>query len=317
MSERNWEAYGKSTYQWHVGHKKYLRVTKSSLTSDFTFCQKQYEYKRIEGRKSPETDDMLRGTNVHDAIEEFYVLARPVYRKAYEALKKGHREEALQMLLDCVPQPDEPYTLGEEPIIRQRIEWDLIRLEQDLDRFLPVINELEVHAFEEIDFEFDGETVTVPIHFAGSIDRGYENEDGTYTLMELKTGKWVGTDFKVRSMRTEMAFYTDLLHKADHPLKDVSHWGWFYPYGQREGVPRSENHVAYEKIKKRYISDTLKRHLRNLVEAYLTNNFMPQPSEGKCAWCEFVTECPAWQEGGDIYWKKPKPRIRRQENAGG
>ena len=46
---------------------------------------------------------MLRGTNVHDAIEEFYVLARPVYRKAYEALKKGHREEALQMLLDCVP----------------------------------------------------------------------------------------------------------------------------------------------------------------------------------------------------------------------
>ena len=206
MSERNWEAYGKSTYQWHVGHDKYLRVTKSSLTSDFTFCQKQYEYKRIEGRKSPETDDMLRGTNVHDAIEEFYVLARPVYRKAYEALKKGHREEALQMLLDCVPRSDEPYTLGEEPIIRQRIEWDLIRLEQDPDRFLPVINELEGHAFEEIDFEFDGEVVTIPIHFAGSIDRGYENEDGTYTLMELKTGKWVGTDYKVRSMRTEMAF---------------------------------------------------------------------------------------------------------------
>ena len=81
MSERNWEAYGKSSYI--MGEKEYLRVTKSSLTSDFTFCQKQYEYKRIEGRKSPQTDDMTRGTNVHDAIEEFYILARPVYRKAY------------------------------------------------------------------------------------------------------------------------------------------------------------------------------------------------------------------------------------------
>ena len=312
---RNWEAYGKSTYQWHPGHEKYLRVTKSSLTSDFTFCQKQYEYKRIGGRKSPQTDDMTRGTNVHDAIEEFYIGVRPVYRKAYDEVKKGHREEALQMLLDCVPKPEEPYTLDEEPIIRQRIEWELLRLEEDPDRFLPVINELEVHAFKDMVFEFEGEEVTIPIHFAGSIDRGYENEDGTISLMELKTGKWVGTDFKVRSMRTEMAFYTDLLHKADHPLQNVSLWGWFYPYGKREGVPRSENHVAHETVKKTYVNNTLKRHLNNLVEAYLTKNFVPQPSEGKCAWCEFVVECPAWQEGGDIYWKKPKPRIRRQEDA--
>ena len=205
---RNWEAYGKSTYQWHPGHEKYLRVTKSSLTSDFTFCQKQYEYKRIEGRKSPQTDDMTRGTNVHDAIEEFYIGVRPVYRKAYDEVKKGHREEALQMLLDCVPKPEEPYTLDEQPIIKQRIEWELLRLEEDPDRFLPVINELEVHAFKDMVFEFEGEEVTIPIHFAGSIDRGYENEDGTISLMELKTGKWVGTDFQVRSMRTEMAFYT-------------------------------------------------------------------------------------------------------------
>ncbi len=42
---------------------------------------------------------------------------------------------------------------------------------------MPVINELEVHAFVEEEFEFNGEVHTVPIHFAGSIDRGYATED--------------------------------------------------------------------------------------------------------------------------------------------
>ena len=303
MSDRDWEAYAKSTYQWKPGHEKMLRVTKTSLTSDFGFCRFQSRKKRIEGRKSPTTDAMTRGTNVHDAMEEFYINVRPVYRKAYDMLKKHDREGAKALLMQCLPTPEEPYQLGEGPIIEQRIDWELVRLEADPDRFIPIINELEVHAFKEVVFDFNGEAITVPIHFAGSIDRGYETEEGKVALMELKTGKWVGSDFKVRSMRKEMAFYWDLLQKADHPLKDVTHWGWFYPAGYREDVAKSENHVAYEKVSKRYLT-TLRKDLNQLVEAYLTDDFPPQPSEGKCAHCDFVTECPAWEEGGDIYWSR-------------
>tara|TARA_R100001440_G_scaffold51546_2_gene71514 strand:- start:2271 stop:3260 length:990 start_codon:yes stop_codon:yes gene_type:complete len=302
MSDRNWEAYAKSTYQWEQGHEKYLRMTKTSLTSDFGYCRFQYKKKRIEGRKSPTTDAMTRGTNVHDAMEEFYINVRPVYKKAHALLKKQDREGAKALLMGALPTPEEPYRLGEDPIIEQRIDWELVRLEADPDRFLPIINELEVHAFVDVPFNFNGEELTIPVHFAGSIDRGYSTEEDKVALMELKTGKWVGTNFKVRSMRTEMAFYWDLLRKADHPLQDVTHWGWFYPAGHREDIPNSENHVTYEKVSKRYLT-SISKSVNELIEAYLTDNFPPQPSTGKCAHCDFVDECPAWADGGDIYWK--------------
>lgn len=308
---RDWAAYAKSTYKWYQGHEKMLRVTKSSLTSDFSFCPKQYEYKRIDGRKSPQTDAMTRGTNVHDAMEHFYLHVKPVYKKAYEQIKKKDREGAMEALMACLPQPDEPYTLGEEPILRQRIEWELVRLEADPDRFLPIINELEVHAYQDVVFEFNGENITIPIHFAGSIDRGYETEEGKVALMELKTGKWKPTNFKIRGMRTEMAFYMDLLQKAEHPLKDVTHWGWFYPAGERPGEHGTQNDVTYEKVNRRYLT-SLRKQLNNLLEAYFTNNFKPDPSPGKCAWCEFIAECPAWQDDGDKYWKMPPTRLEKQ-----
>ena len=308
---RDWAAYSKSTYNWEPGHEKMLRVTKTSLTSDFSYCPKQYEYKRLQGRKQAETDDMTRGTNVHDAMEQFYIAVRPVYKKAYDLIMKHRKEEAMDILMACITVPEGGYNLDEEPIIKQRLEWEILRLGADPDRFLPVINELEVHAYKDVNFTFNGEDITIPIHFAGSIDRGFETEEGTIALMELKTGKWNGSQFKVRNMRTEMAYYMDLLQKADHPLKDVTHWGWFYPYGYREDVPGSENHVGYEKVNRRYLT-SLRTQLNRLVEAYLTKNFVPSPSTGKCGYCQFIGECPAWGEGGDIYWKQPKPRIQKE-----
>ena len=84
--------------------------------------------------------------------------------------------------------------------------------------------------FTERSFVHNGKIHTVPIHFAGMIDRGFENEDGSISLMELKTGKWkqkwdkkknqwADDRYKVQGMRKEMAFYVDLLKMADHPYK--------------------------------------------------------------------------------------------------
>ena len=64
----NFAAYAKSSYI--MGDKPYLRITKTSLTSDFDFCPKQYEYKRIHQLPEPKTDAMTKGINVHNAIEE-------------------------------------------------------------------------------------------------------------------------------------------------------------------------------------------------------------------------------------------------------
>ena len=47
----NFEEYRKSTYNWHPGHDKELRITKSSLTSDFDFCPKQYWFSESKGAR--------------------------------------------------------------------------------------------------------------------------------------------------------------------------------------------------------------------------------------------------------------------------
>ena len=319
MSDRDWSAYAKSTYAWKPGHEKMLRMTKTSLTSDFDFCPKQYEYKRIHRLPEPPTDAMTKGTNIHNAIEAYYNNVLPVLEELHTLVLRDKMEEAKQLALSIIPEED--YVLGEERSIDRRITWDLLRLRDvGKDKYLPVINELEVHAFVEEEIEFNGEIYKIPIHFAGSIDRGYETEDGTVSLMELKTGKWVQTknrqgewqdsSFKVKSMRTEMAFYKKLLKMANHPLQDVTHWGWVYPsgnesklqplnkYGQEQ---RGINKIFYEPCTGRKNTDYEKRIDKlkvALLTAYLSEHFAPAPSAGKCAWCNFKSICPSW-EGSD------------------
>lgn len=317
MSERDWEAYRKSSYI--MGEKPYLRMTKTSLTSDFDFCPKQYEYKRIHRLPEPSTDAMMKGNNVHDAIEKFYDNVPPVLDEIYTLMQRDKRQEALELALSVIPEQE--YVLGEGPSIEQRIRWDLERLlAGGKENYLPVINELEVHAFVEEEIEFNGEVHTIPIHFAGSIDRGYATDEGTYALMELKTGKWVQTKnrqdewqdskFKLESMRQEMAFYKKLLQWANHPYQDVTHWGWVYPSGDTAKLDplnkygyeqRGVNKVMYEEATGRRWTTFGKRVERlktALLTAYLAEDFPTKPSAGKCAWCNFKSICPSW-EGSD------------------
>lgn len=302
----DFEEYAKSTYQWKPGHEKELRITKSSLTSDFDFCPKQYEYKRIDGRKSPQTDDMTRGTNVHDAMEIYFINVKPVVSKIKALATEGKDEEAFSLMMKCLPEPEEPYTLDEDPIIQTRMEWEYARLlSTDEKHYLPIMNEEEVHTHYVKKVKVNGKEYEVPIHLAGMIDRGFLTEENKVALMELKTGKWISSGYKLqrkrRDMRTEMAFYAVLLEKANHPYKDVTHWGWLFPGGDRLRLPDTEAHWDYEKIHKRYFKSIEKR-IDNLIEAYILDNFPIDPHEKKCVWCDFRRECPAWAEGfWDIY----------------
>tara|TARA_R100000234_G_scaffold104849_1_gene74866 strand:+ start:5672 stop:6673 length:1002 start_codon:yes stop_codon:yes gene_type:complete len=319
MSQRDWSAYRKSTYEWNPEHEKMLRITKSSLTSDFDYCPKQYEYKRIHRLPEPETDVMIKGTNVHDAVEVYYNNIMPHLKELHTLMQRGKREEALTLALSAIPEKE--YTLGEEPIIENRILLDLERLLiEGPDNYLPIINELEVHAFVEEEFEFNGQNITIPIHYAGTIDRGFAEKDGGVALMELKTGKWVQTKnkdgewqdskFKTQSMRTEMAFYKRLLELANHEYQNVTHWGWVYPSGSMTELEtlnkygyeqRAVDKIVYEKCTGRTNTTYSKRinKLKNaLLTAYLAEDFPPSPSTGKCAWCSFKSICPSW-DGSD------------------
>mgnify|MGYP003113919660 FL=1 len=220
-----------SCYDHHSGMADniLLRMSKSSVMSDYGFCQQQYFIKRAIGMKEPQNDNMLRGTNVHDSLEIFY--QRVDIEKAQEV------DDLYAYFRDCfgkpsdAREPQEHWHLDEDIHIDRLCEVEVQRFNaSDPDHFLPTGNELEVDLVHEI--EVDG--IPQKIHFNGFIDRVFTNPDGSLHIHELKTGKWFKngkvSKKKEESMRKEMAFYVWLMNKTDPSLR-ITHWGWDHTGG--------------------------------------------------------------------------------------
>lgn len=251
-----------SSYQWPyvntldlVSVDALLRVSKSSL-GDFKWCAQQYFIKRILGVKEEETDAMTRGTNVHDCMEEFYNEFD--VDAAIEAKKEGHGA-LVGFFQDLVPESTikgEEFGLDEDEHLEKLINVEAARfMEAEPQHFLPVGNEIELHAIVEIE--------GIKVHLNGFIDRLFADDNGLLHVHELKTGKWKETKYKYEGMREELAFYAYLIKHCKDPViggKDVAFWGWDHTGG--ESIFR-----FFEPIRVREVASMLEA-LRNLVKAH-------------------------------------------------
>ena len=113
-------------------------------------------------------------------------------------------------------------------------------------------------------------------------------DDGTFNILELKSGKW--SDSMRSKIRKELTFYYLLLDgkeskfsipsKAEYEDK-VSHISWFYP---RFDVFESEL------IKKRSITAVYDQ-IEKMIEAYKDNEFKVEYYYKKCESCFLNEEC--------------------------
>lgn len=257
----------RSTYRWNPGMPKdvVLRVSKSSLVQ-FAFCEMQYFIKYVLGVKEPANDNMTRGTNVHDAVEDFYdALDLSV---AQEARGKG-RDHVRSLFLSHIPDhskhkefrgvvtPSAPFTLNEQDHLIRYMETEVGRfMVSDPEDFMPVINEGSFNAVMEIEVG----DVMVPIHLTGIMDRVFKAPNGALHVHELKTGVWKDKKTKWESMRQEMAFYVMLMHKAEG--KEITHWGWDHTGCE----PHTFRHV--EPVQVSAILG-MREKLRSLVRAHM------------------------------------------------
>jgi len=125
------------------------------------------------------------------------------------------------------------------------------------------------------------------IHLQGIIDRVFL-DDGNYIPIELKTGPW--KDYKLTSMRKEMAFYKLLIENADQKSIDaagidrdipISHWGWYYP---------QSNYIHIEKQKKASMNAVM-RGITKMIKAYEMEEFPAKYYYKTCAYCSFLDIC--------------------------
>jgi len=286
----------KSSYAWNpsMGGKTILRISKTSYNT-FGFCEQQAYIKYILGVKEPQNDNMVRGTNVHDAVEDFYhnlyqeedlaELKKQDYDTILSTFKKYIPSESIEKEWEGVITPAKPFTLGEEIHLRKFMEKEALRLiHSDAHDFLPVLNELPFDAIVEIDVF--GKPVLV--HLTGIVDRAYAelDDEGNWKdlhLHELKTGVWnKDSNFKLESMREEMAFYAILIKKskdADFGGMDAAYWGWDHTGGVTDKEAKQMGLVlgdsAYRFVEPVQIA-SIKKVMENIRNMVLTHMSMGQ-----------------------------------------
>ena len=115
-------------------------------------------------------------------------------------------------------------------------------------------------------------------------------------LFELKTGKW--RDDNMAKMRKEMSYYKFLIENAGSEYlternidREVTHWGWRYS---------AADHWTIEKVKA--VSERgMHKRVRDLITAYMKQDFPLANADFKCSYCEYVELCPKYAiqvEGG-------------------
>ena len=275
------------------------RMSKSSVMSDFGFCQQQYGIKRIIGMKEPQNDAMIRGTNVHDSLEYFYDNVD--IEKATDMDQEGLRIyfKGCFGKPEHAREPQEMWHLDEDLHIDRLCEAEVQRfMVCDPQHFLPTGNELEVDLVHEI--EVDG--IPQKIHFNGFIDRVFTNPDGSLHIHELKTGKWLKngkvSKIKEESMRKEMAFYVWLLSKTDPSLR-ITHWGWDHTGGDE--IFRYVEPCRVQEIQKMIaqMQDCVRRHRKYKGDGDLSpfNLLNPGAQFRICdPWCAVKEFCPRYAE---------------------
>ena len=289
------KSYDKSTYTWQPNNEngEILRISKSSLGS-FDFCPKSYFYQKILNLPQEQKDYHVRGLNVHDITEYFWEHVSPVIPELLELIENEDLNIARSKMAEVIPSPPSPYIYGEDIQIQRWLDCQFDRLVVTKgENWLPIGNEAEVHAFREI--EVDGQII--PFHMRGFIDRIFDDGEGGYILMELKTGKWMKPpNRKTASMRAEMQFYRMMLDHSPHmEYLPITHWGWEFPGGDINGGDGA--HWGYESVSTRgakYAPKTVEKRIKRLIRAHLKSEFPTEAHERKCEYCDFMDICPAW-----------------------
>jgi CRISPR/Cas system-associated exonuclease Cas4 (RecB family) len=281
------------TYQWNASEyedetKPVLKITKSS-NGTFQWCPKKYQYNYIEKLPQDTSEAMYKGTIIHNSREDFF--------NAFDIKKAADME--YQELVDYSYSlyPIDDYT----DIYYSMAVFEADRFVQAMgdetsDTFLPVVNEamldaeITIHAEDYSDVDLQRDYV---VHLQGIIDRMFFERD-MYIPMELKTGPW--KDYKVTSMRKEMAFYKLLFDNApEERLHEVGlsrdyemkMWGWYYPVS---------NHITVEPVKKQSHTAVMKG-IAKLIRAYEQETFPTKFNARTCASCSYFGICDA----ADVY----------------
>ena len=243
-----------------------LRVSKSSFMQ-YLWCPRQFWWERGQGVRGPATEPMLRGTAVHNSLDE-----------AYDDWKDG----------------DLPITTSDDPAYATLIEMERQRLELwGEEHFIPL--EHEAH-HEGYDSEYD-------IVMVGRMDALYRHPDGGLVIGELKTGML--NDSKLSKTRKELCFYMRMLQLMGVE-EEVTHFYYMTPDCDNADLVQkimnkkkppvtfmgtSQGLSILEPVSKRSIN-AFTKSLKDATDGMRTHDWAMKWNDFTCPqWCDFAVSC--------------------------
>lgn len=160
-----------------------LRLSKSSFGT-YTKCPRSYWWSYIEGMNPPPNDAMIRGSLIHQVLEDSLLSTHTVREVGVISNVTDPAVEALDELMQEI---DKKYP-----------DWELVEAEYK----------------HEIPTEIGGRQVML----VGKIDGVFRDKDGKLIICELKTGE-LGSS-KVSRTRKELNFYRYMLDIAGYDVED-------------------------------------------------------------------------------------------------
>lgn len=252
-------------------HKQQMKVSYSALDL-FDKCPQKYKLKEIDKIKEGSSIDAIFGACIHDVLQHFYSQKQsPTLEEllSYFSEKWNERKEKLK---------DKNIPDMQFQILETEAKNILINFYKDNSDKVPHIISLESKFEVPIEHNGDYHLLT------GKIDRIDRLEDGSFEIIDYKTGKKLPSQNSVDEDLQLSLYHLGLTSKwPEFAGRNIKLSLYFLKHREKISTQRNEAHLA--KTTEKLISK---------IEEIKKSKFLPVASS-LCDYCGYKNICPMWK----------------------
>ncbi len=278
-----------------------MRTSYSSIQT-YLQCPQKYKFQEIDKIRAPKSKEAIFGTTIHNALK-FMFKSDPLFPTLDEVLGHFREHWPLPDTWNAEAKTDprkRAWTEDEEQIWKEEGVRMLKKFYEKNAPWNYTIVDLETRFETMITDEKTGE----PHVIAGVIDRVDKLFDGTYEIMDYKTGRKMPSQ-EALNRDLQLSLYGIALQSRWPHLTadDIKLSLYFLKHGEKLSAKPTQE--SQEKTKKHVIAT-----IRDIQERMRAKKpFEPMPS-ALCNWCGYRPLCPAWRH---LYRKESTPYPSQQQ----